>query len=93
MLCMSQSMEYSKLRIKHPRAENSFINHNVLIFVEHHEIHLGPLLEPVQVSLDGMPPPGCVDCTTPLGVSCELAEGAIDPTIDVTDVKEHQFQD
>jgi len=48
--------------------------------VEPHEIHTGPLLELVQVPLDGSPSLRHVDYTTQLGVICELDEGALDPT-------------
>ena len=39
---------------------------------------MGPLLQPVQVPLDGFPSFQCIDCTTQLGVICKLAEGALD---------------
>jgi len=48
--------------------------------VEHHEVHTGPLLKLVQVSLAGIPSFWCVNCTTQLGVICKLAEGALDLT-------------
>jgi len=46
--------------------------------VEPHEVHTGPFLELVQVSLDGILSFWCVSCTTQLGVICKLAEGALD---------------
>jgi len=46
--------------------------------VEPHEVHTGPLLELVQVPLDGIPSFRCVDHTTQLGVVFKLAEGARD---------------
>jgi len=46
--------------------------------VEPHEVHTGPLLQLVQVPLDGILSFRCVICTTPLGVICKLAEGALD---------------
>ena len=56
-----------------------------LVFVEPHDVFLGPLLEPVQVSLNGIPSLWCVDCTTQLGVISKLAESALDATVNVTD--------
>ncbi|KAK4808956.1 hypothetical protein QYF61_013590 [Mycteria americana] len=58
--------------------------------VEPHEVHMGPLLELVQVPLDGIPPLRHVNCTTQLGV-CKLAEGALDPTVYVTDEDTKQY--
>ncbi|KAK4816777.1 hypothetical protein QYF61_022889 [Mycteria americana] len=46
--------------------------------VEPHEVHIGPLLELVQVPLDSILSLRCVNCTTQLGVICKLAEGALD---------------
>jgi len=46
--------------------------------VEPREVHTGPLLEVVQVPLDGTPSFRCVNCTTQLGVISKLAEGALD---------------
>jgi len=46
---------------------------------------MGPLIQPVQVPLDGFPSFQCIDCTTKLGVICKLAEGALDAIIYVTD--------
>jgi len=46
--------------------------------LEPHEVHTCPLLEFVQVPLDGIPSSWCVNCTTQLGVICKLAEGAFD---------------
>ena len=56
---------------------------------------MGPLLQPVQVSLDGFPSFQCINCTTQLGVIRKLAEGALDAIIYVIDkdVEEHQSQD
>ncbi|KAK4816042.1 hypothetical protein QYF61_011050 [Mycteria americana] len=53
--------------------------------VEPHKVHMGPLLELVQVPLDGNPSLRHVNCTTQLGVICKLAEGALDPTVYVID--------
>jgi len=40
---------------------------------------MGPLLELVQVPLDGAPSLRRGDRNTQLGVTCKLAEGALDP--------------
>lgn len=63
-------------------------------FVEPHEVHLGPLLEPVWVSLNGIPSLECVDCTPQIGVILKLAEGELDPTVSAIDeiIKELWFQ-
>ncbi|KAK4810921.1 hypothetical protein QYF61_013329 [Mycteria americana] len=53
--------------------------------VELHEVHMGPLLKPVQVPLDGIPSLQQINCTTQLGVIRKLAEGALNPTVYVTD--------
>jgi len=49
--------------------------------VESHGVHMSPLLELVQVPLDGILSLRYVDHTTQLGVICRLAEGALDPTV------------
>ncbi|KAK4816649.1 hypothetical protein QYF61_019626 [Mycteria americana] len=56
-----------------------------LDLVEPHEVHTGPLLQLVQVPLDGMPSLRRVSHTTQPGVICKLAEGALDPTVCVID--------
>ena len=45
--------------------------------VEPHEVHKGPVLEPVHVPLDSILFFWCVSCTTQLGIICKLAEGAL----------------
>lgn len=57
--------------------------------VELHKIHTGPPFKPVHVPLDAIPSVLHVDCTTQLGVVSKIAEGALNPTVDVTkkDVK------
>ncbi|KAK4810951.1 hypothetical protein QYF61_013359 [Mycteria americana] len=45
--------------------------------VELHEGHMGPLLKPVQVPLDGIPSLQQINCTTQLGVIHKLAEGVL----------------
>ncbi|KAK4820500.1 hypothetical protein QYF61_000079, partial [Mycteria americana] len=80
-------------------ALNSFIPEPILILgvaptrvqdlalglVEPHEVHMGPLLKLVQVPLNGISSLRCVNRTTQLGVTCKLAEGALDPTVYVID--------
>ena len=44
-------------------------------------VHMGPLLKPVKVPLDGIPSLKQTNCITLLGVTCKLAEGALNPTI------------
>ncbi|KAK4831353.1 hypothetical protein QYF61_017484 [Mycteria americana] len=53
--------------------------------VEPQEVHMDPLLELVQVPVNGTLSLRHVNCTTQLGVVCKLAEGALDPTIYVVD--------
>jgi len=52
---------------------------------------MGPLLQLVQVPLDGIPSLRHVNHTTQLGVICKLAEGALDPAVCVIDedTKQH----
>ena len=56
---------------------------------------MGPLLQSVQVPLDGFPSFQRIDCTAQLGVIRKLAGGALDAIVYVTDkdVKEHWSQD
>ncbi|KAK4832903.1 hypothetical protein QYF61_026546 [Mycteria americana] len=62
--------------------------------VELHEVHTCPPLKPVKVPLDGIPSLQRVDSTTQLGDVGKLAEGALNPTVHVTDkdVKQRQSQ-
>ena len=55
---------------------------------------MGPLLQPLQVPLDGFPSLQCIDCTAHVGVVCKLAEGALNAIIYVVDedVEEHRSQ-
>ncbi|KAK4831029.1 LOW QUALITY PROTEIN: hypothetical protein QYF61_014917 [Mycteria americana] len=81
----------------HRAALNPFIPQPVLIpgvaptqdpalgLVEPHEVPMGPLLQLVQVPLDGIPSLRRVNHTTQLGVICKLAEGALNPTVHVID--------
>ncbi|KAK4824943.1 hypothetical protein QYF61_021631, partial [Mycteria americana] len=59
--------------------------------VEPHEVHMGPLLELVQVPLDGILSLRHVNHTTQLGVVCKFAEGALDPTVCVIDEDINQY--
>ncbi|KAK4829762.1 hypothetical protein QYF61_006486 [Mycteria americana] len=61
---------------------------------ELHEVHTVPPLKPVKVPLDGIPSLQHVDRTTQLGVIGKLAEGALNPTVHVTnkDVKQRWSQ-
>lgn len=49
-------------------------------FAEPHEVSMGPLLELVQIPVDGIPPLRCGNCTTQLGGICRLGEGVLDLT-------------
>ncbi|PKU42315.1 rna-directed dna polymerase from mobile element jockey-like [Limosa lapponica baueri] len=62
--------------------------------VELHEVHMGSLLKPVQVPLDGIPFFQRVDHATQLDIVSKLAEGALNPTVNVAnkDVKQSQSQ-
>ncbi|KAK4818126.1 hypothetical protein QYF61_006213 [Mycteria americana] len=62
--------------------------------VDLHEGHTGPLLELVQVPLDGILSLRCVNHTTQLGVICKLAEGALNPAVYAIDedIKQHWSQ-
>ena len=46
---------------------------------------MDPLLQPVQVPLDGFLSFQCMDCTAELGVIHKLAEGALNATVYVID--------
>jgi len=53
--------------------------------VELHAVHAGPPLLPVKILLNGIPSLQRVNHTTQLGVVDKLAEGALSPTVHVTD--------
>ncbi|PKU36192.1 hypothetical protein llap_13505 [Limosa lapponica baueri] len=65
-----------------------------LALVELQEVHTGPSLKPVKISLDGIPSLQHIDGTTQLGVISKLAEGALKPTVSVAnkDVKQYWSQ-
>jgi len=54
---------------------------SALGLVELRGVHIGPVLELVQVPLGGIPSLSCVDRITQLGVICKLAEDALNPTV------------
>jgi len=62
--------------------------------VELYEVLTGPSLKPFKVPLDGIPSFQHVDRTTQLGVFGKHAEGALNPTVHVTekDIKQHWSQ-
>jgi len=66
----------------------------VLGLAELHAVHTGPPLQPVKVPLNGIPSLQSVNHTTQLGVIGKLAEGALGPTVHVTnkDIEQHQPQ-
>ena len=45
------------------------LQHPALGLIEPHYVHIGPLLQPVQVPLDGFPSFQRINCTTQLGVN------------------------
>ena len=53
--------------------------------IEPHEVHMGPPLKPIEVPLDGIRSLQRVDRTTQLGIVGKRAEGALNPTVHVTD--------
>ncbi|KAK4831893.1 LOW QUALITY PROTEIN: hypothetical protein QYF61_020040 [Mycteria americana] len=62
-----------------------------LVLVETHEVHTGPLLQLVQVPLDGILSFWCVNCTTQLGVIYKLAEGSLGLSVNVIDENIEQY--
>jgi len=60
--------------------------------VELHVVHAGPPLQPVKVPLNGIPSLQSINHTTQLGVIGKLVEGALSPTVHVTDkdIKQHR---
>ena len=54
-------------------------------FVKLYKVLLGLLLEPIRISLNGVLFLRHVDHTPQLGVICKLAEGALNPLINVID--------
>ncbi|KAK4807082.1 hypothetical protein QYF61_018423 [Mycteria americana] len=53
--------------------------------VEPHTIDLGPSIQPVQDTLQSLPPLKQINTPTQLGVICKLTEGALDPFIQIID--------
>lgn len=54
-------------------------------FVELHEVHLGPLLKPDWISLNGIPSVRHFYSIAQLDVICKPSEDVLDPTVSVTD--------
>ncbi|KAK4823926.1 hypothetical protein QYF61_008312 [Mycteria americana] len=50
-----------------------------------HTIDLSPLIQPVQVPLQSLPPLKQINTPTQLGVLCKLTEGALDPFVQIID--------
>ena len=61
------------------------VQHLAFGLVKPHLVHMGPLLKPIQVPLDGVPPLYRVNCTTHLVVISKLAESILSPTVYVID--------
>ena len=68
------------------------VQDSTLALVEPHQVPLCPTLQPVQVSLNGSTAFWCVSHSSQLHIIRKLAEGAIYPSIQVTDedVKQNQ---
>ena len=64
-----------------------------LELVKPHEVHLGRLLKPVCVPLDGILSLGHVDRTRQLDVICKLDEGSLYLTLDVIDTVKSSASD
>ncbi|KAK4810582.1 hypothetical protein QYF61_007319 [Mycteria americana] len=56
-----------------------------LSLVEPHTIGPSPLIQPVQVPLQSLPPLQQINTPTQLGVICKLTEGALDPFVQIID--------
>ncbi|KAK4832391.1 hypothetical protein QYF61_022246 [Mycteria americana] len=56
-----------------------------------HEVHMGSLLKPVKVPLDGIPSLKHISYTTELGAICKFAEGALNPTVYVINKDIEQY--
>jgi len=64
----------------------------VLGLVELHDVHRSPVLKTYKVPLNGIPSFRCNSCTTQLGVIHKLDEGALSPTVRVTNKVIEQYQ-
>ncbi|KAK4819340.1 hypothetical protein QYF61_001232 [Mycteria americana] len=53
--------------------------------VKPHTIDLGPLIQPVQVPLQSLPPLKQINTPAQLGVICKLTEGALNPFVQIID--------
>ena len=56
-----------------------------LSLAELHGVGMGPPLKLVHIPLDSIPSLWCVNCSTQLNIICKLAEGALNPTVHITD--------
>ena len=52
-----------------------------LSLIEHHRVHLSPVIQPIQIPLQGLPTLRQIDTTFQLGVICKLTEGTLNPLI------------
>lgn len=56
--------------------------------VEPHDVSMGPLLELVQIRVDGIPSLRCGNCTTQFGGICRLGEGVLYSTMSLMKTKQ-----
>ena len=56
-----------------------------LDLVETYTIHLGPLIQSVQIPLQSLPAIKQINTPTQLGVICKIPEGALNPLIQIID--------
>ncbi|KAK4816767.1 hypothetical protein QYF61_022765 [Mycteria americana] len=85
LLCRAALNSFDPQPLLTPGVAPTQVQDLALGLVEHHEVHRGPLLELVHVPVDGILSLEHVNCTTQLGVICKFVEGALDPTVCVTD--------
>jgi len=64
-----------------PGAALTQMQNLALGLLEPHEVHAGPLLQLLQVPLDGILSFWHVNCIAQLGVTCKLGEGALNFTV------------
>lgn len=60
-------------------------------FADHCAVPIGPPIKPIKFPLDGIPLLKPISCTTHLGVILRHAEGALNPTVYVTDEDTEQL--
>jgi len=68
------------------------VQHPALGLVESCTIDLGPLIQPVRISLQSLPTLKQIDTSTQLVVICKLTEGALNPLIQIIDKDGKQDQ-